>query len=137
MNKALTVVFWIAISAIVLVLVTVPVSLQAHLVMGVTLLGAMLVIKVLHLEGNWRLLLLTFGTIIVLRYAFWRTTSTLPPIEQWTDFIPGLILYLAEMYCILMLFLSLFVVVRPMPSHVSIRLPKDEPVPTVDVFIPS
>ncbi|MGV3575352.1 MAG: UDP-forming cellulose synthase catalytic subunit [Devosia sp.] len=137
MNKALTVVMWIAISAIVLVLVTVPVSLQAHLVMGATLLGAMMVIKLLKLDGNWRLLLLTFGTIIVLRYAFWRTTSTLPPIDQLADFIPGLILYLAEMYCILMLFLSLFVVVRPMPSHVSIRLPKDEPVPTVDVFIPS
>ncbi|KQT46914.1 cellulose synthase [Devosia sp. Leaf420] len=137
MNKALTVILWIAISAVVITLVTIPVSLQTHLVMGAVLLLAMMVIKLLKLEGNWRLLLLTFGTIIVLRYAYWRTTSTLPPIDQWMDFIPGLILYLAEMYCILMLFLSLFVVVRPMPSHKSIRLPDDEPVPLVDVFIPT
>ena len=89
MNKALTVVIWIAISAIVLLLVTVPVSLQAHLVMGAILLGAMLVIKILRLDGNWRLLLLTFGTIIVLRYAFWRTTSTMVEVSHLAD--PGLL----------------------------------------------
>lgn len=137
MSKALSILIWFLVSITVLVLVTIPVSLQTHLVMAAVLLGAMTIIKLLRLDGNWRLLLLTFGTIIVLRYAFWRTTSTLPPIEQWGDFIPGFILYLCEMYCILMLFLSLFVVIRPMPRHVSMRLPKDEPVPTVDVFIPT
>src|SRR5690349_921464 len=102
--------------------------------MAVTLLVTMAVIKTLRLEGNWRLLLLTFGTIIVLRYAYWRTTSTLPPIDQWVDFTFGFILYLAEMYCIVMLFLSLFVVIDPVPPRPSKRLGKDEPVPFVDVF---
>ena len=97
MNKALTITLWIAVTAVVLVLVTVPVSLQTHLVMGSVLLGAMMIIKVLKLEGNWRLLLLTFGTIVVMRYAYWRTTSTLPPIDQWTDFIPGLISIVGSM----------------------------------------
>src|SRR5215217_1590196 len=137
MSKVLSILAWFVISITVLVIVTIPVSLQTHLVMAAVLLGGMMVIKLLRLDGNWRLLLLTFGTVIVLRYAFWRTTSTLPPLEQWGDFIPGFILYLCEMYCILMLFLSLFVVIRPMPRHVSTRLPKDEPVPTVDVFIPT
>src|SRR5215217_3227061 len=137
MSKVLSILAWFVISITVLVIVTIPVSLQTHLVMAAVLLGGMMVIKLLRLDGNWRLLLLTFGTVIVLRYAFWRTTSTLPPLEQWGDFIPGFTLYLCEMYCILMLFLSLFVVIRPMPRHVSTRLPKDEPVPTVDVFIPT
>src|SRR5690606_18321665 len=53
------------------------------------------------------------------------------------DFIPGLVLYLAEMYCIMMLFLSLFVVIRPLPQRPSIRLRPDDPIPFVDVFIPS
>jgi len=136
-GKVLTILAWLVISVAIVLLITTPVSLQVHLVMAVMLLTAMAVIKVLKLDGNWRLLLLTFGTIIVLRYAYWRTTSTLPPVDQLADFIPGLILYLAEMYCIVMLFLSLFVVIKPIPPRPSIRLGKDDMVPHVDVFIPT
>ena len=137
MFKPLIVIAWLLVSIIMFVVITLPVSLQVHLVTSVILIAAMMVIKLLKLEGNWRLLLLAFGTAIVLRYAYWRTTSTLPPIEQWGDFIPGMLLYLAEMYCILMLFLSLFVVSSPLPPRKSTQLRPDEPVPHVDVFVPS
>jgi cellulose synthase (UDP-forming) len=100
-------------------------------------LAVMMIIKTLRLGGVWRLLLLALGTAIVLRYAYWRTTSTLPPIEQWADFIPGFLLYLGEMYCIMMLFLSLFVISSPVPSRPSRSLKPGAPVPHVDVFIPS
>ncbi|MCW5722125.1 MAG: UDP-forming cellulose synthase catalytic subunit [Devosia sp.] len=137
MTIALTTIAWLAMSAAMLVIITIPVSLHVHLVTATILILGMALIKLLRLEGNWRLLVLTFGTVIVLRYAFWRTTSTLPPVDQWGDFIPGLILYLAEMYCIMMLFLSLFVVIKPIPSRPSVRLDPNDPVPQVDVFIPS
>lgn len=137
MNRTLTIALWLLVSVASLAIITMPVSLEVHLVTAVLLIAAMAVIKTLRLEGNWRLLLLTFGTIIVLRYAYWRTTSTLPPLIDWGDFIPGVILYLAEMYCIMMLFLSLFVVIRPFPPRPSVRLLPDELVPFVDVFIPS
>lgn len=137
MSRALTILIWLLVSLAMFAVITLPVSLEVHLVTALVLILAMAVIKLLRLEGNWRLLLLTFGTVIVLRYAYWRTTSTLPPVQNWGDFIPGLILYLAEMYCIMMLFLSLFVVIRPMPLRPSMRLRPDDPVPLVDVFIPS
>jgi len=137
MSRALTVALWLLISAAVFILITIPVHLEVHLVTSVMLILGMMVIKTLRLEGNWRLLLLTFGTVVVLRYAYWRTTSTLPPLHQWSDFIPGLILYLAEMYCIMMLFLSLFVVIRPAPLRPATRLREGDPVPLVDVFIPT
>lgn len=137
MLKPLIIAGWVLVSLVMFVVITLPVSLQVHLVTSVLLIAAMMVIKLLRLEGNWRLLLLAFGTAIVLRYAFWRTTSTLPPVGQWGDFIPGVMLYLAEMYCIGMLFLSLFVVSSPLPPRKSTRLRPDEPVPTVDVFVPS
>ncbi|HEY8575413.1 MAG TPA: UDP-forming cellulose synthase catalytic subunit [Devosia sp.] len=137
MSRTLAILIWFLVSVAIFVVITLPVSLEVHLVTSVLLIVAMGVIKTLRLEGNWRLLLLTFGTIIVLRYAFWRTTSTLPPISDWADFIPGLILYLAEMYCIMMLFLSLFVVIRPLPLRPSVRLHPGDPVPFVDVFIPT
>jgi len=54
----------------------------------------MAIIKGLKAEGTWRLIALAFGTSIVLRYVYWRTTNTLPPINQPENFIPGLLLYL-------------------------------------------
>ena len=136
-QKALITLFWLVVAAVMLVVITLPISMQTHLVTALILIAAMTIIKLLRLEGNWRLLLLAFGTTIVLRYAYWRTTSTLPPIQQWGDFIPGVLLYLAEMYCIGMLFLSLFVVSSPVAPRKSRRLQPGDHVPTVDVFVPT
>ena len=77
----------------------------------------MILLKFLRPYGVWRLIALGLGTAMVLRYIYWRTTSTLPPVNQLEDFIPGLILYLAELYNIGMLFLSLFVVAMPLPRR--------------------
>jgi len=137
MIKPLTIIGWTLFSVFMGLVITLPVSLQTHLVTAIILITGMLVIKTLRLGGMWRLLLLSFGTAIVLRYAFWRTTSTIPPISHLADFIPGMLLYLAEMYSIMMLGLSLFVVSSPLPPRKSTRLLPGEPVPTVDVFVPS
>ena len=63
----------------------------------------MMILKMMRPDGVWRLIALAFGTAIVLRYVYWRTTSTLPPINQLENFIPGFLLYLAEMYSVCML----------------------------------
>lgn len=135
--RVFTFLSWALLAAAMMVVITLPVSLQVHLITAVIFLAIMMIIKTLRLGGVWRLLLLALGTAIVLRYAFWRTTSTLPPIEQWADFIPGLLLYLGEMYCIVMLGLSLFVISAPVHSRPSRSLKPDAPAPTVDVFVPT
>lgn len=137
MRKFISIVFWTLFVLVAAVTITMPVSLQAHLVTSVLLLALMLMIKVFRLDGAWRLMLLAFGTAIVLRYAFWRTTSTIPPVSQIADFIPGFLLYLAEMYSVVMLGLSLFVVSSPLPPRAATRLREDDDVPHVDVFVPS
>jgi len=71
-----------------------------------------------------------------LRYVYWRTTETLPPIEQIEDFIPGMLLYLAEMYNVLMLGLSIFIVAMPLPPRPSRNDPSED-LHNVDVFIPT
>src|SRR4029453_6965811 len=79
-----------------------------------------------------------FGTAIIMRYVYWRTTSTLPPFNQLENFIPGFLLYSAEMYSVMMLALSLFVVAMPLPPRPSrASEAKDDELPTVDVFIPT
>jgi cellulose synthase (UDP-forming) len=136
MRTASYVIFWAIATAVVVALITTPISLQAHLIAGTIVVGAMILLKFLRPYGVWRLIALGLGTAIVLRYVYWRTTSTLPPINQLEDFIPGLILYLAELYNIGMLFLSLFVVAMPLPRRKSAP-PIPAEAPTVDVFVPS
>lgn len=110
MRGLLIVLQWAIASVAVLGLVTLPISLETQLVAGLSVLLAMMILKLVRPDGIWRLVALAFGTAIVMRYVYWRTTSTLPPINQPENFIPGILLYLAEMYSVMMLALSLFVV---------------------------
>jgi cellulose synthase (UDP-forming) len=136
MRAGLIVALWAVAAVLIASLVVLPISLQAHLVAGLTVVACMIIIKFFRAQGIWRQIALALGTAIVLRYVFWRTTSTIPPITEVANFIPGFLLYLAEMYSVMMLFLSLFVVSSPMPSR---KAPRIDPhnLPTVDVFVPS
>lgn len=128
---------WALASIMVVLLITLPISLQAHLIAGCIVVCAIVLLKTFGPPvGVFRMIALALGTAIVLRYVYWRTTSTIPPISQIEDFIPGFLLYLAEMYSVFMLFLSLFVVSMPMPIRSAPPIPADE-TPTVDVFIPT
>jgi cellulose synthase (UDP-forming) len=136
MRTASYVIVWAVIAAVVVLLITLPISLQAHLIAGAIVVTAMIVLKFLRPHGVWRLIALGLGTAIVLRYIYWRTTSTLPPVNQIEDFIPAMTLYLAELYNIGMLFLSLFVVAMPLPRR---KTPPIDPqtAPAIDVFVPT
>jgi hypothetical protein len=136
MHKARSILIWAVVALCVIVLVTLPVNLQAQLIASITVVAVMAIIKGLKGEGTWRLIALAFGTSIVMRYVYWRTTSTLPPINQPENFIPGLLLYLAEMYSVAMLALSLFIVATPLPPRPS-RAGKLDRFPQVDVFVPT
>jgi cellulose synthase (UDP-forming) len=136
MRAGLIVAFWAVAAVMIVSIVALPISLQAHLVAGLTVVACMIILKFFRAQGIWRLIALALGTAIVLRYVFWRTTSTIPPITDVASFIPGFLLYLAEMYSVMMLFLSLFVVSSPLKSR---KAPQIDPqnLPTVDVFVPS
>jgi cellulose synthase (UDP-forming) len=136
MRTATYVIVWAIIAAVVVALVTLPISLQAHLIAGTIVVSAMILLKFLRPLGVWRLIALGLGTAIVLRYLYWRTTSTLPPLNQIEDFIPGVILYLAELFNIGMLFLSLFVVAMPHSPRKAPPIDRGN-APSVDVFVPS
>ncbi len=136
MVKVFLLAIWAAAAVAVLTLVTLPISFQAHLIAGTVAVVAMMLLKLTQRQGVWRLIAISLGTAIVLRYVFWRTTSTLPPLNQPENFIPGLLLYVAEMYSVFMLFLSLFVVLKPLPSRKSPAIDHQH-LPTVDIFIPT
>lgn len=127
---------WLASSLVLIGLLAQPISMSTHLAVGLVAIAAIAVIKMFKPMGLWRSIFLAFGTAVVLRYVYWRTTSSLPPVEPLANFIPGIILYVAEIYSVGILAISLFVVSDPLKRPPAPRLSDDE-LPTVDVFIPT
>ncbi|HBF29683.1 UDP-forming cellulose synthase catalytic subunit [Rhizobium sp.] len=136
MQKALSFLVWALVSCGFLVVITLPVSLQTHLIAIVLALVVLATLKTLEIRGPWRMVGLACGTAVVLRYVYWRTTSTLPPPNQLENFIPGVLLYIAEMYSVLMLALSLVIVSSPLRADVR-KTASSGYRPTVDIFIPT
>jgi cellulose synthase (UDP-forming) len=60
----------------------------------------------------------------------------LPAFSEPLNFIPGLLLYIAEMYCLVMLAISFFMLADPL-KRVAPKVRSLEELPTVDVFIPT
>jgi cellulose synthase (UDP-forming) len=139
MRRLTAIVLWALTAAGLIALITLPINLSTQLVASLSVVALMMILKMVRPEGIFRLIALAFGTAIVLRYVYWRTTSTLPPINQPEDFIPGFLLYCAEIYSVMMLALSLFVVAAPLPPRPAraANFGKANYVPTVDVFIPT
>jgi cellulose synthase (UDP-forming) len=123
-------------SLLALFLVLQPVGTETQWAIAAMCLAVMLGIKVFDLQGYWRHLFFTLGALLVLRYVYWRTTATIPDTNNLLDFIPGVMIYGAEMFCVMMLGLSLFVISRPIRRPPAPRLSPEE-APTVDVFVPS
>ena len=123
-------------AAAMLLLAVLPLGLEAQLALAAASLAIMAAIKLLDLRGPFRAVFLSFGIFVILRYMAWRLTSTVPPTSSPADFTAGIILVCAELYCVVMLFLSLFTVADPIDRP---RAPKlsDAEAPTVDVFVPS
>lgn len=136
MRRLFLALLWALASISIVVLVTLPINTRTQLIASVLVVAVMALIKILKGGGPWRLVALSFGVVMVLRYVYWRTTSTLPPVNQLENFIPGMLVYLAEMYSVCMLGLSLFVVAMPLPPRKPFTK-SDRPLPSVDVFVPS
>lgn len=128
--------FWLFSAILTVFLIVQPISVEAQLAVAVTAIALAAAIYMLKLGGVWRHAFLALATAVVLRYAYWRTTATLPSSDDLVSFIPAMILYAAEMYCILFLFMSIFVAIDPLQRNRAKQL-DDDALPNVDVFVPS
>ncbi|WP_026221323.1 UDP-forming cellulose synthase catalytic subunit [Ancylobacter sp. FA202] len=136
MNRKWLTGIWVMLIAMVAFIITLPVNLQAQLVTGCIVILLIVFLKMFAPEGVPRMVALALGVSMVLRYVYWRTTSTLPPMEDLANFIPAVLLYSAEMYSVALMALSLFVVSSPQPPRIAPAIaPGSEP--TVDIFVPS
>ena len=113
-----------------------PLSLQAQLVLSLAALGVMFFGMTRPKNTVFRLITFVFCGVLAMRYAFWRTTETLPSISEPLNFIPGLLLYIAEMYCLVMLAVSFFMLADPI-KRVAPKVRSLDALPSIDVFIPT
>ncbi|WP_298952752.1 UDP-forming cellulose synthase catalytic subunit [uncultured Methylobacterium sp.] len=127
---------WVLAAAMLVVLLAQPVSTQVQLAMSV---GAGLCMTVLWLffrGPTTRFVFLALGSLVVLRYLYWRLTSTLPPVQDPVGFGFGVLLLIAELYCVFILFVSLIINADPLDRAPPYQAPEDE-LPSVDIFVPS
>ena len=85
-------VVWLLATCCVILLAGLPLGVEAQLALSASAIGAMAVIKLLNLRGPWRAVFLGLGTFVILRYVFWRLSSTVPSIDSPGDFVAGVIL---------------------------------------------
>jgi cellulose synthase (UDP-forming) len=127
---------WIAAAAIFAVFLMQPTGVKLQFLLSSAMLLIMIAISTLRLKGVWRHVFLASASVIIIRYMYWRLTETLPSPTQIWDFLPAMMLVAAEIYCVGMLGLGLFVnaqsVTRPRARQLD-----DNDLPTVDVLVPS
>ena len=103
--------------------------------------GSLLLLGVLYKlrmfqRPPWRFVFILLAGLIALRYIMWRSTETLIYTGP-ADFIGMAVLYIAEVYGIVIAFLGMFLNLWPLTGRPTI-LPKDATdLPTVDVLIPT
>lgn len=127
---------WAAATIAVVALATSPVGVETQLACGLAIVAAMVILRRFPQTVVSRQIYLALGTLVVLRYVWWRTTETLPSMSDPIGFGFGVTLYVAEMFCVMMLFISLFVVASPLRRPAARRLDPAN-CPTVDVFVPT
>ncbi len=136
MTKRLTLTIWALSGIFALMLLTQPVSVSTQFYMSVIIIAAMTIVWNFVKGEFGRQIFLGLATMVVIRYVYWRITSTLPPLSDPVDFTLGFLLFLAETYCVLILTISLIINVDPLKRPPLPRDP-DAELPTVDVFIPT
>lgn len=134
--RYIRVALWAPCALLAVILAALPLGVEAQLALSLSALLAMGLIKLLRLRGTFRFIFLALGTFVILRYLAWRLSSTIPTIQSPLDFTAGIILVAAEIYCVVMLFLSLFTVSDPVDRA---RAPavSEEDAPSVDIFVPT
>lgn len=136
MSVVLRMCAWIFSGALAVLLLTQPVSVDVQLTLSLCLVAAMFAVWRMGSGLLYRQAFVALGSFVVIRYLYWRVTSTLPPASDPLGLSIGVLLLMAEIYCVIILVISLTISADPLRRE-TIAQDSDDALPTVDVFIPS
>ena len=128
--------FFFILSGGLIFLSSLRVDINVQAFITIVLLVLLLSLRQFRNHPFTRILFLTLSSFLVLRYFFWRINYTLS-YQDFLSFIGTMALFSAEMYGVLMFFLSVLINIQPL-NRKPVPLPADKSLwPTVDVIIPS
>ncbi len=127
---------WIGSGLLAVALLMQPVSVDAQLSLSLTVIGLMIAIWKFGRGFMARQMFLALGSFVIMRYMYWRVTSTLPPSSDPVGLGFGLVLLCAELYCVVVLVISLIINADPLKRK-PLGRDDDDKLPVVDVFIPT
>lgn len=114
-------------------------DIRVQFLIGWSLLGLSIILHRMRTfkKVPWRVVFIFFSGLISLRYLVWRTSETLLYTGPF-DLIGMTLLYLAEIYALIIHFLGMFTSIWPLRrAPVPLSEFDRESLPTVDVFIPT
>ena len=127
---------WTGYAGVLLFFAAQNVGLECQYLLGAAALGALMLLHLLRPSGFLRVLLILLVAFVSVRYFAWRTLYTIPSAGS-PGFVPGLLLYLAELQGMSVYMLGVFVNIRPR-ERAPAPLPDDAAAfPSVDVLVPS
>ncbi len=127
---------FLLLGGVAVALATQPVSVQAQLATSVSVIFLLALLWKFSRGAEARQLFIALALFVVLRYVYWRITSTLPPLSDPVGLTCGSILLAAELYCVAMLLLTLVVNAEPLKREPAPQI-EDDALPIVDVLTPS
>ncbi|MEM1129544.1 MAG: UDP-forming cellulose synthase catalytic subunit [Pseudomonadota bacterium] len=132
----LTILLWLCVVSMLVLMITVPTSVEVQALLGLTGFLVVLLLKPFAEFRTARLVMLAAASTLVLRYWFWRLFETLPGLEDPWSFAAAVTLFAVETYAIGIFFLSSILMGNPIrrqpPPPVAVNhLPK------VDILVPS
>jgi cellulose synthase (UDP-forming) len=127
---------WLLNGALFVLTLAQPVSDKAQLALSVSVIAMMVGVWILGRGKYARFFFICLGLSVIVRYLYWRLTSTLPASTDVIGLSFGLLVLSAELFCVLILAISLIINIDPL---VRTALPRDadDELPSVDVFIPT
>ena len=136
MPAAMRATAWVVSGLMALILLTQPVSVHSQLALSGSIIAGLIAVWTFGRGLLGRQLFLALASFVVIRYMYWRWTSTLPSASDPLAFGIGLVLVGAEMYCVLILSISLVISADPLVRP-RLEREEDDKLPVVDVFIPT
>src|ERR1700761_4539807 len=105
---------WIGCAGAALAFLWQPVSAEAQMMLGLMSIAVMTVVGRIGAGKFAKWVFVAAGSFVILRYVYWRTTQTLPDWDDPIGFGFGSLLFLAEMYCVSVLVVSLIINADPL-----------------------
>lgn len=127
---------WFLLVMPTVLLCSLPASNAAQGLLSLAVVGLIILLKPFARRLVPRLMMMSLGSVVVMRYWIWRLTATLPDPGLTASFIFAIILFAIETYSILVFFLNAFITADPVERGLPPRVPVEK-LPTVDILVPS